>query len=686
MSFASEDKLLFLCSRVCLSEAAKAAAAELVRRDLDWEYVLVASIQHGVSPLFCHGLAQLACDETEHVPARVLRELTKLYEANRARNRRMYRTIGDIFAKFGAGGVQAIALKDIPLARQVYPDIGMRPIGDIDVLIHWQDYDRVATCMAELGFFPEPTHDLQFTLKYACAHHFRRPSDNVWVDVQWNIMEKEWDKYGEGNFAFDVEQMWHGARNMRVDGYELLVPKTEDMLYHLCLHLEGHRYRELILFCDIAEFFRHFGPQLDWDYLLKLTRAYRSEASLYYVLFLLQRAFDVSLPESALRELKPNYHPARIHSPMFDHLTKLHLWLDEIRTAACPPHELVLHFETTVRREAFLAMQAYRHISNLASAFTDNGSVLILEGKPSRKILPDERVASFDGLRLLILKNDVPRMQQVLAGEGFASNPDSGQYAKRWQAHSADPALGGHPIPITFTAQFEDQLGLLPRDLGSGAWSRKNIVLTSIRRKLHQRPHACEEAGANISIVAFTPEELVLYLSARLGHQQRDRLFELCALLDLLNNYSGRIDWERLLNMAREHGTAGLVAQGLMMVAGFVPLELPSHIADMLKGHAAPRLLQSARYDPAAWGRYAALKRPFFYLYSLLSLERPQDKWRYLQTSLVGSKKRRAVLPALVVEFAKAMFFLVRKPAPTTTDFAFWIETQPESLPKEQAG
>jgi hypothetical protein len=69
-----------------------------------------------------------------------------------------------------------------------------------------------------------------------------------------------------------------------------------------------------------------------------------------------------------------------------------------------------------------------------------------------------------------------------------------------------------------------------------------------------------------------------------------------------------------------------------------------------------------------------------------LSLERPQDKRRYLQTSLVGSKKRRAVLPALVVEFAKAMFFLVRKPAPTTTDFAFWIETQPESLPKEQAG
>ena len=363
-----EDQLLIRCSKAAPDYANRGAVRALLALPLDWEYIMDASIQHAVAPLFYHGL-QVDEDRevAAQVPALTLEELRRLYHGNRIRNARLYGVISALAEALDDARVPVLGLKDIQLAQEVYPDRALRPMGDIDLLIHREDYAHAAECLGELGFDPLPSSDIPLTLKYAWGHHFRRASDDVWIDLQWNVVQREWDIYGEGNFDFEIERMWQRARPMPLDKGAILVPSPEDMLFHLCQHLEGHGYSELILFCDIAELIHHYGEQLDWGYIVGLADKYNAHSTCYYVLDLVARLFDVPLPPRLLERLAPEYFEGNLFDPLYDNLTSLHVDLDKLFSAAHPPQETREEFERAARRQAHAAMQAYRSADDLAT-------------------------------------------------------------------------------------------------------------------------------------------------------------------------------------------------------------------------------------------------------------------------------------------------------------------------------
>ncbi len=186
MGFAPEDRLIVMCSRGKMSDETIAKASCILKEDLDWKYLLETSIRQGVSPLFYNGLKQMgqSIELKDVIPLSFYQELKGLYLGNCSRNQRLYRVLKEIVEEFDRAGVPVMGLKDIQLAREVYADIGLRPMGDLDLLIHQQDYDRAAVCMRRLGFAPLPSADIPYTLKYAWAHHWQRPADNVWIDLQ----------------------------------------------------------------------------------------------------------------------------------------------------------------------------------------------------------------------------------------------------------------------------------------------------------------------------------------------------------------------------------------------------------------------------------------------------------------------------------------------------------------------
>ena len=115
----------------------------------------------------------------------------------------------------------------------------------------------------------------------------------------------EWDVYDEANFNFEIERMWRGARPLCINDYEILVPRPEDMLFHLCMHLEGHHYCEMVLFCDIAELLRHYDGVLDWGYVVSITQTYQGASSMYYAPLMVKELFGAAVPESVLRQITP---------------------------------------------------------------------------------------------------------------------------------------------------------------------------------------------------------------------------------------------------------------------------------------------------------------------------------------------------------------------------------------------
>jgi hypothetical protein len=670
------------------------AISRLLALDLDWHYLLEASIRHGVAPLFHRGLQQVAdgVDVDGSIPPGIRQELQGLYEGNRARNRRLYGVIGEVAEALEGAGIAVMGLKDIQLGREVYPDLGLRPMGDVDLLIHEEDYERVAGCMASLGFVPLPSPDIPFTRKYAWAHHFQRPADDVWIDMQWNVLQLEWDAYGEGNFDFEIERMWQGARQMAIGDSKILVPRPEDMLFHLCLHLEGHHYAELILFCDIVEFLGHYAGRLDWQYLVRITKRYGVESSLYYVLFLTQQLFGVALPPVFWRELEPTYFRAGVFEALYGNLTNLHISLDEIREAAHPPAEAMLEFEATVRLQAAAAMRLSAEIDQIVGEFVDGGGRLaIVEGEPSERLFADPLLKPFGEIRLFVLDSDLSHLQRVLAERGFEAEMDTGSeaYQRSWEVVSRDPALRGRPARLRLRAKVVTEIdGLLEPGEGEGR-SKKEIALNLLKARATGHKGVYGEIPVILGIKALSPEDMLVYLAGRLGRQEQNRLFGLCFLLEFFRCYIGPIDWQQVARRSEEYGIGDAVGEGLQIASELLDDEqLPAAALALCADPASPpQIFELARYRPASPGFDTDLKRLFLYLLSLVSLDGLKAKSRYLLQSLWGYPGNRLMLPRLVVETGVGMVAQIRKRrADTTTSLAFWVEpgVRSENMPENQ--
>jgi len=572
-----------------------------------------------------------------------------------------------------------MGLKEIQLAPEVYPEIGLRPMGDIDILIHREDYDRVLACMIELGFSPLPDPDIPFTLKYAWAHHFCRKSDNVWVDLQWNVLQIEWDVCNEGNFDFDIARMWRGARTMSIGTQDILVPKPEDMLFHLCMHLEGHYYAELILFCDIVELVDHYGDQLDWRYLIDIVKQYRVESSVYYALFWAHRLFGLALPQFVLQALDPVYFQGNLLQPIFGNLTILHVSMDEIRLAAFPPAAVLSKFEFVVRQQAVSAMHLYREIDGLARAFSNaGGKHIIVNGAPSERVFPDPSLQPFQPVRFLILDRDLACMRQALSDRGFSTAGDQtdGTLYKESSILSQDPAL--HSLPIHMVIHSESEVGVdgLLQLAEQDPIPRKDIAIQLIGSRLAGRCTDATQVVVRFQIVVLTPEEMVLYLGTRLGQHKQNRLFGLNSLIEFFERQTDPLDWSEIIQKAEQTGTAALLAEAMQLADQVLDGERFDAMSHLATPRVAPRVLEWARYGPDAFGPYAGLKSSFLFLLSFLAMDGFKARLGYLWRSLFGTPGRRAMLPGLVREALSGFFALwrpMRQPS-----IAYWAE--PEAL------
>ncbi|MFN8486560.1 MAG: nucleotidyltransferase family protein [Caldilineaceae bacterium] len=688
MSFAREDQLLIHCSRSSMDVKKIADAANLLCQPLDWAYIVEASIRHGVSPLLYHGLQQVVqpLNLMQAIPAHTLAELKKLHDGSQRRNERLFGVIDEVAGALEKAGVAAMGLKDVQLAKEVYPAVGLRTMGDIDILIHQADYAKASACLQALGFVPLPGHDIPYTMKYAWGQHFRRPSDEVWIDLQWNVMQIEWDCYQDGSFNFEIDRMWRGAYPMQLGKNQLLAPGPEDMLFHLCMHLEGHTYAELILFCDIVELLRVYADRFDWNYFVEITRKYKVESSIYYVLLLVKQLFEIQLPLHTLEELEPAYFKANLFPALYGNLTKLHLSLDDIRRSSPASTQLMQQFEKIVRTQASKAMELYKAMNYLSITFTENGGAfVILQGGTSERIFPDPALCPFDELQFLIVKDDIVKLQEVLLNNGFASiNPaDTDNLSKTWQFYSRDPLLVGQPLNLSVKVGVEIELAALLQEDAEQSVSKKDVALRSLRAKLLGRAQEVE-APVCVKIVALEPEALLVYLCVIASRAVDQRLFSLCTLLEFFQGYAGVLDWQRVADLAQQSGISAVVCEALAVAEQVVDVDSQRQAIQAFPGaDVKPRVLEWARYGPSLLVRYTELKRAYYYLLGLSLEQGIGAKSTYLRNSLWGRQGKKAILPDLIVELMKNAFKVFKQPDGNARDFAYWIE--PEATVNSEA-
>jgi hypothetical protein len=304
---APEVQLLCACAR---TQADAAEICALLQDGVDWDALTALAVRHGTLSLLYWNLDR-ACPAA--VPAQVLADLRKAFQANARRNLFLTAELLEILDRLEAGGIRALAFRGPVLAATLYGNLALRQFIDLDILIEKRDLPRVATLLGDHGYRPasgaaRPTR--------GCEISFINAEKQVGVDLHWELI----NRYILS--GLDLERLWGRLAPVSLAGRSVPGLPPEDLLLVLCAHAVKHGPTpsgRLMWFSDLAELLAAH-PLLDWDCVVARARRRGARRVLFLGLTLARDLVGAALPEMIQDQIAADPAVAPLAARVRDHL------------------------------------------------------------------------------------------------------------------------------------------------------------------------------------------------------------------------------------------------------------------------------------------------------------------------------------------------------------------------------
>ena len=128
----------------------------------------------------------------------------------------------------------------------------------------------------------------------------------ITIEIHWNIQPPQ------NLIQIDNNKFWDNAKSVKIAGVETLTFAPENLLQHLCLHVDKHiklstapPAKPLRDYCDIAEVTRHYKDTINWNYLLQSSKDYGIEEPIFQGLSIAKKYFRGFCTRRYFSELEP---------------------------------------------------------------------------------------------------------------------------------------------------------------------------------------------------------------------------------------------------------------------------------------------------------------------------------------------------------------------------------------------
>lgn len=289
----AEDRLIRYCARIDIDEKIAREIEQILSPNLNWAYFFERARAEGIISLIYNSLSGIDGAKTV-VPEDVWRRLESCYYTVATRNTLLCQKLNTILSSFNDAGIEVILLKGMALIHAVYSDIALRPMYDIDILIHKEDFSLVTEKLRELGYSNSPFYPEDFH------------KDNMMVDVHWDLMNVTRVKSRKKSYQIDIDEIWRSSLPVEINGEKAKILYPEYCLMDLCLHLTLHHgLQGLIWFIDIARLIEYYKNEIDWNKFMEKSFEYKIYKPVYYVLFYVKKVLAQEIPQFVLDGLKP---------------------------------------------------------------------------------------------------------------------------------------------------------------------------------------------------------------------------------------------------------------------------------------------------------------------------------------------------------------------------------------------
>jgi hypothetical protein len=205
----------------------------------------VAGLLTGVGPLLGGWIERGLVDADEHAARVLARHLAH----GRARIARMRRGVMPLLARLERGGLAPGVIKGFHTAHVHFPEPGVRPMTDVDIVVAPGSLPRAESILRELGFTPGER------VLRGHAHQWLPPDADgaVWSHELWHARSRWHVEPHDGlNFAgvvahVDAPQPARLADTLSIDGTTLRVADPAELVALLATHASTELYSSRLL-------------------------------------------------------------------------------------------------------------------------------------------------------------------------------------------------------------------------------------------------------------------------------------------------------------------------------------------------------------------------------------------------------------------------------------------------------
>jgi hypothetical protein len=289
-------ELLLYCLRVVPDEKGDGRLESL--SSSDWNVFIKLSGRHGVAPLLYHRLRTFHSDIP--IPANVMARLRHIYLQSAGRGMHLYHKLGKVLGPLRHANIPVIVLKGAHLAQLVYDNIALRPMSDVDILVHKNDVMRVEAALLGIGLAPAEYNRL--IAKDNCEFEYGLPNRKVFVEVHWEFLPSTY------RFKIDIDELWERSRQAIIAGVEVSVLCPEDLLLHLCMHTSAKHLFAIGLkpLYDLVETIRYYGKEIDWKQVQLRSEQWGGAKCVYLTFRLARELVGASVPDDLMKAIKPS--------------------------------------------------------------------------------------------------------------------------------------------------------------------------------------------------------------------------------------------------------------------------------------------------------------------------------------------------------------------------------------------
>jgi hypothetical protein len=266
---------------------------------VEWGQLVATAQREGLAPMLYWLLSKSGKFST--LPDAVRYSLRAHSAVTRIDNQAIYEELESLANAFKLAEIPCIVLKGGCYALTIYPDTGLRPMGDLDVLVpaaRLPEAVQIAQSLCYVDVIPDASPGLRDLLNHEICLK-KTGLQSISLEIHHSLVADKTYSY-----AVPVDWFWEQNEPLsclfqaRFESLRMLAP-TAQVLYaaaHAMLQ-HGGNAAPLRWFYDLDRLVRTYDGRLDWDLLLSQAQKFSWGSALEAALFQTQACFHTPIPD-----------------------------------------------------------------------------------------------------------------------------------------------------------------------------------------------------------------------------------------------------------------------------------------------------------------------------------------------------------------------------------------------------